>query len=88
MVRVGVLQWLQCGSIYTVRGFVLPEVGYERTRGMLLEEVVNPPCEYKEGVCEPSFHPYHFRLLVQHATDISVFTRMLDHVRTKERAAF
>ena len=66
------------GSIYTVRGFVSPDVGYERTPGMLLEEVVNPPWEYKEGVFEPSFHPYHFRPLVQHKTDISVFTRMLD----------
>ena len=76
------------GSIYTVRGFVSPDVGYERTPGMLLEEVVNPPWEYKEGVFEPSFHPYHFRPLVQHKTDISVFTRMLDSVRMEEPAAF
>jgi hypothetical protein len=75
------------GSIYTVRGFVSPDVGYERTPGMLLEEVVNPPWEYKEGIFEPSFHPYHFRPLVQHKTDISVFTRMLDNVRTEEPAA-
>ena len=74
------------GSIYTVRGFVTPDVGYERTPGMLLEEVVNPPWEYKEGVFEPSFHPYHFRPLVQHKTDISVFTGMLDNVRTEEPA--
>jgi hypothetical protein len=45
---------------------------------------VNAPWEYNEGVFEPSFHPYHFRPLVQHKTDISVFTRMLDNVRTKE----
>jgi hypothetical protein len=76
------------GSIYTVRGFVSPDVGYERTPGMLLEEVVNPPWEYKEGVFEPSFHPYHFRPLLQHKTDISVFTRMLDNVRMEEPAAF
>jgi glyoxylase-like metal-dependent hydrolase (beta-lactamase superfamily II) len=69
------------------RFFVSPHVGYERTPGMLLEEVVNPPWEYKEGVFEPSFHPYHFRPLVQHKTDISVFTRMLDHIRTEEPAA-
>ena len=75
------------GGIYTVRGFVSPDVGYERTPGMLLEEVVNPPWEYKEGVFEPSFHPYHFRPLVQHKSDISVFTRMLDNVRTEEPAA-
>ena len=55
---------------------------------MLLEEVVNPPWEYNEGVFEPSFHPYHFRPLVQHKTDISVFSRMLDNVRTEEPAAF
>ena len=54
---------------------------------MLLEEVVNPPWEYKEGVFEPSFHPYHFRPLVQHKTDISVLTRMLDNVGTEEPAA-
>jgi hypothetical protein len=54
---------------------------------MLLEEVVNPPWEYKEGVFEPSFHPYHFRPLVHHKSDISVFTRMLDNVRTEEPAA-
>jgi hypothetical protein len=70
--------------MYTVRGFVSPDVGYERTPGMLLEEVVNPPWEYKEGFFEPSFHPYHFRPLVQHKTDISVFTRMLDNVRTEQ----
>jgi hypothetical protein len=75
------------GSVYTVRGFVSPDVGYERTPGMLLEEVVNPPWEYKEGIFEPSFHPYHFRPLVQHGTDTSVFTRMLDNVRTEEPAA-
>jgi hypothetical protein len=75
------------GGIYTVRGFVSPDVAYERTPGMLLEEVVNPLWEYKEGVFEPSFHPYHFRPLVQHNTDISVFTRMLHDVRTKEPAA-
>ena len=74
-------------GLYTVRGFVSPDVGYERTPGMLLEEVVNPPWEYKEGVFEPSFHPYHFRPLVQHKTDISVFTRMLHNVPTKEPAA-
>jgi hypothetical protein len=76
------------GSIYTVRGFVSPDVGYERTPGMLLEEVVNAPWEYKEGVFEPSFHPYHFRPLVQHKTNISVFKRMLDNERTKEPAVF
>ena len=53
---------------------------------MLLEEVANPPWEYKEGVFEPSFHPYHFRPLVQDKTDISVFRRMLDNVRTEEPA--
>jgi hypothetical protein len=72
------------GSIYTVRGFVLPDVGYERTPGMLLEEVVNPAWEYKEGIFEPSFHPYRFRPLIQRKTDISVFKRMLDSVRTEE----
>ena len=72
------------GSIYTVRGFVSPDIGYERTPGMLLEEIMNPPWEYKEGVFEPSFHPYHFRPLVQHKTDITVFTRMLDSVRTEK----
>jgi hypothetical protein len=74
------------GSIYTVRGFVSPDIGCERTPGMLLEEVVNPPWVYKEGIFEPSFHPYHFRPLVQHKTDISGFVRMLDSVRTGEPA--
>jgi hypothetical protein len=46
---------------------------------------VNPPWEYKEGVFEPSFHPYHFRPLVQHKTDISVFERMLDNVHAEQR---
>ena len=75
------------GSIYTVRGFVSPHVGYERTPGMLLEEVVNAPWEYNEGVVEPSFHPYHFRPVVQRKTDISVFKRMLDNVRTEDETA-
>jgi hypothetical protein len=74
------------GSIYTVRGFVSPDGECERTPGMLLEEFANPPWEYKEGVFEPSFHPYHFRPLVQNKTDISVFTRMLHNVLTKEPA--
>ena len=30
------------GSIYTVRGFVSPDIGYERTPEMLLEEIMNP----------------------------------------------
>src|SRR5262249_4831361 len=72
-------------SIYTVRGFVSPDVGYERTPGMLLEEVVNPPWEYKEGVFEPSFHPYHFRPLVQHKTDISVSRACLITCERKSR---
>ena len=75
------------GSIYTVRGFVSPDVGNERTPGMLLEEVVNAPWEYNEGVFEPSFHPYHFRPVVQRKTDISVFKRMLDNVRTEDETA-
>jgi len=37
------------GSIYTVRGFVSLDIGYERTPGMLLEEIMNPPWEYKKG---------------------------------------
>src|ERR1700748_3015988 len=47
----------------------------------------NPFWDYKEGVFETSFHPYHFRPLVQHKTDISVFTGMLYNVRTEEPAA-
>ena len=74
------------GSISRVRGFVSPDVGYERTPGMLLEELVNPPWEYKEGVFEPSFHPYHFRLVVAPKTDISAFTRILDNVCAEKSA--
>ena len=48
------------GSIYTVRGFVSPDVGYERTPGMLLEEVVNPPWEYKRGPLRAIISPVSF----------------------------
>jgi hypothetical protein len=44
------------GSIYTVRGFVneLPEE-------TLLEEIINPPRQYKDGFAEVSFRTERFR---------------------------
>ena len=41
--------------VYTVRGFVVPYVGYPGMPGILLEEIINPPCPYFEGTFEPSF---------------------------------
>jgi hypothetical protein len=63
--------------IYTVRGFVVPYAGYPGTPGMLLEEIVNPPCPYYEGTFEPSFLPSHFRPVTDRKTDTSVFTDAL-----------
>jgi hypothetical protein len=77
-----------CPSANEFRNVPVKDSIYERTPGVLLEEVVNLPWEYNEGVFEPSFHPYHFRPVVQHKTDISVFTRMLHNAPTKEPAAF
>ena len=65
------------GRIYTVRGFVVPYAGYPGIPGMLLEEIINPPCPYYEGTFEPSFFPSHFRPVTEHKTDISVFTDAL-----------
>ena len=48
------------GKAYTVRGFVVPYVGYPGTSGILLEEIINPPCPYFEGTFEPSFFPCAF----------------------------
>jgi hypothetical protein len=66
------------GRIYTVRGFVVPCAGCPRTPGILLEEIINPPCAYIEGTFEPSFFPLHFRPLTDRKTDISVFMAMLN----------
>jgi hypothetical protein len=66
------------GNVYTIRAFVVPYAGYPGTPGILLEEIINPPCPYSEGTFEPSFFPSHFRPLTKHSTDISVFTAMLD----------
>jgi hypothetical protein len=63
------------GHIYTVRDFVVPYAGYPGTPGILLQEIINPPCPYLEGTFEPSFFPLHFR--PQRKTEISVFTAML-----------
>ena len=63
--------------IYTVRDFVVPYAGYPGTPGILLEEIINPPCPYFEGTFEPSFFPLHFRPFSQRKTEISVFTAML-----------
>jgi hypothetical protein len=71
------------GNVYTIRTFVVPYAGYPGTPGILLEEIINPPCPYFEGTFEPSFFPSHFRPLTKHSTDISVFTAMLD--KTPER---
>jgi hypothetical protein len=51
---------------------------------MLLEEIVNRPSVYVEGTFEPSFNFSHFRPLVDRPTDISIFTRILGDVRSKE----
>jgi hypothetical protein len=72
------------GGIYTVRGFVVPYVGYPGQPGMLLEEIVNRPSLYVEGTFEPSFFPSHFRPLAERPTDISIFTRILGNVRSRE----
>jgi len=72
------------GGIYTVRGFVVPYVGYPGQPGMLLEEIVNRPSLYVEGTFEPSFFPSHFRPLAERPTDISIFTGILGDVRLRE----
>jgi hypothetical protein len=71
------------GDVYTVRAFVVPYVGYPGTPGMLLEEVINPPCPYFEGTFEPSFFPSHFRPLSERKADISVFTATLNKTLEK-----
>jgi hypothetical protein len=71
------------GRIYTVRAFSVPYAGYPGTPGMLLKEIINPPCPYVEGRFEPSFFPSHFRPLAERKTDISVFTAMLNKTPEK-----
>ncbi len=71
------------GHVYTVRGFVVPYAWYPATLGILLEEIVNPPCPYFEGTFEPSFFPSHFRPITLRNADISVFTAMLNKTPEK-----
>ena len=58
----------------------MPYVGYPGTPGILLEEIINPPCPYFEGAFEPSFFPWHFRPFTDRKTDISVFKKMLNGI--------
>jgi hypothetical protein len=46
-------------------------------QALLLEEIVNPPCNTTEGVCEVSFLGNGFRPLVERTTSIEIFQRIL-----------
>ena len=61
----------------------MPYVGYPGTPGILLEEIINPPCPYFKGTFEPSFFPAHFQPITDRKTDISVFTAMLNDITEK-----
>ena len=56
--------------IYTIRGF------YQETH-LLLVEIVNPAVPYVDGDMEPVFLAERFRPIVEHKTDISIFTALL-----------
>ncbi len=46
--------------VYTVRGFTVPYVGYPGRPGILLEEIINPPCPYFEGTVRAVIFPGAF----------------------------
>ena len=74
---------LRAGHVYTIRGFNLAEGVVGTGCGFYLEEIVNPLCQYSDGVWrEMSFDQCGFRPIKE--TDISIFTAMLNEVPTKE----
>ena len=71
------------GKVYTVRGFVVPYVGYPGTPGILLEEIINPTCPYFGGGVRAIIFPVAFWPFTDRKTDISVFTAMLKDIPEK-----
>lgn len=67
---------------YTVRacGFVMGE------DAILLNEVINAPRQWAEGIHELWMNSKFFRPIVERKTDISIFKRMLIPSRQKETA--
>ena len=62
------------GSVYTIRE-ILCEIEWIFFR---LVEIENKPLPYRDGTCECAFNAVTFRPVQPRATDISVFTRLLN----------
>ena len=69
------------GQIYTIRGF-MDEDGDDLA--VWLEEIVNNPAHFRDGFGECSFYVWRFRPLK--ATDISIFTAILNNTKINEDA--
>lgn len=72
------------GSTYTIRDF------YEERGaiGIRVEEIVNPPLRYVDGVQECAFNIINFRPLVPPKTqeqDMEIFTPLLDTHKTIQK---
>jgi hypothetical protein len=75
------------GGIYTVRAIYLEKFSSEAglIETLLLEELRNPLVRWKTlGLHEVGFAASNFRPVVERKTDISIFTTILDNVKSKE----
>lgn len=62
------------GKVYTVREI---EPDFDEYSWIRLEEIINRPHNYGDGMIEASYRSDRFRPIVERKTDISVFTKML-----------
>jgi hypothetical protein len=60
------------GQVYTIRDIELPD---DAECGLRLEEIINPPYDYRQGLVECWFDSQNFRPVRK--TDISIFDVVL-----------
>lgn len=68
------------GNVYTVRGIDLNRPGCNCEVGLWLEEITNPPMDYRGGIEECSFDATRFRPLVEKKTEtgMAILREILD----------
>lgn len=62
------------GRVYTIRKILVVSDGV----GFLLDEIVNVPRLYTEGIFEHGFFAFRFRPVTTKSTDISIFRRLVE----------
>lgn len=73
------------GEIYIVRLTGMQKFQTETAPALWLSEVVNPVHLWEDGeIGEIGFSSHRFRPLVERKTDISIFTKILDDVKSKQ----